>query len=77
MIVGYAQHGDCKGLHGLFKQMCKAGVKLDKVTYLSIFSACSHWGLVDEGRGLLDFMMQDHSSKPTAEHYTCMVDLLS
>lgn len=76
MIVGYAQHGDFKGLYGLFRQMHKSVVKLDSVTYLSILSALNHWGLVDEGHCLMDAMAKDQGIKPTSEHCNCMVDLL-
>ncbi|KAK4477985.1 hypothetical protein RD792_017250 [Penstemon davidsonii] len=70
------------GLHGhggtslkLFTDMLDEGVKPDKVTFLSLLSACSHSGLVDQGKWCFDMMQQMYGIKPTLQHYGCMVDL--
>eukprot|EP01018_Ginkgo_biloba_P016206 Gb_38679 [translate_table: standard] len=77
MIAGYAYHGSGKRALRLFKCMQQAGMKPNSITLIGVLSACSHVGLVDEGRRYFDSMSQDYGIIPTAEHYTCIVDLLS
>ena len=77
LVVGYAQHGDQEGLKDIFRQMFEADMELDNVTYLSIFLAFSHCGLLDEGCRLLMFMMQECNRVLRSEHFSCIIDLLS
>ncbi|CAA3018796.1 pentatricopeptide repeat-containing At4g33990 isoform X1 [Olea europaea subsp. europaea] len=72
----------CHGLHGhgencmqLFRDMLDEGVMPDHVTFLSLLSACSHSGLVDQGKWCFDVMQHNYGMKPTLKHYGCMVDL--
>ncbi|KAI3452026.1 hypothetical protein Pfo_008691 [Paulownia fortunei] len=76
MISGYGLHGDGEAALTLYSQMRQLGLKPDKVTYMSILSACSHAGCVEQGRMVFDSMIHD-SILPGVEHYACMVDLLS
>ncbi|KAF8408070.1 hypothetical protein HHK36_007211 [Tetracentron sinense] len=76
LIQGLALHG-----HGIpalvrFCQMQREGFRPDSIVFLSILSACSHSGLVDEGRKCFQIMIEDHDATPLMEHYGCMVDLL-
>lgn len=75
MISGYAQHGSATEALQLVEQMRYEGMKLDHIGFVGVLCACSHSGLVDEGYHCFDFMSHIHSITPTAEHYTCMVDL--
>ncbi|XP_043724133.1 pentatricopeptide repeat-containing protein At3g26782, mitochondrial-like [Telopea speciosissima] len=76
MISGYGMHGQgIEALH-LFHQMMKDSVKPDLVTFVSVLSACSHAGLIDEGWRCFYSMTKDFGVVPTSEHYACMVDLL-
>lgn len=76
MIAGLAQHGRCKEALEYFERMKADGIKPDKVTFTSILSACAHVGLIDEGRKYLRSMFILYGVMPTAEHYSCFVDLL-
>ncbi|KAJ7528126.1 hypothetical protein O6H91_16G085100 [Diphasiastrum complanatum] len=76
MIAGYAQQGLGKEAFTLLEQMQREGTKPNDVTYVSVLTACSHCGLVDEGCHLFDSMCKDHGVIPTMDHYACMVDLL-
>ncbi|KAJ7536437.1 hypothetical protein O6H91_12G069700 [Diphasiastrum complanatum] len=76
MIAGYAQNGLVKEALTLYEQMQQEGVQPDSVTYICVLSACSHSGLVDEGRHLFDSMCKIHAVTPTMEHCACIVDLL-
>ncbi|XP_057835301.2 pentatricopeptide repeat-containing protein At4g02750-like [Cryptomeria japonica] len=76
MITGFAMHGYGKKSLDLFEQMKFSGMTPDHITFLSILSACSHAGLVDEGHKYFDCMRTYYNINPTMEHYRCMVDLL-
>jgi pentatricopeptide repeat protein len=56
--------------------MCEEGVSIDNVTCISILSACSHAGPVDEGLHYFEFMSLVHHISTTVEHYVCIIDLL-
>ncbi|KAG6516871.1 pentatricopeptide repeat-containing protein At1g03540-like [Zingiber officinale] len=77
MISGFAQNG--RGSHAieLFEEMLKQGMRPDYISFVGLLFACSHSGLVDEGRRHFRSMSQDYNIVPGTEHYTCMVDLLS
>ncbi|EPS67514.1 hypothetical protein M569_07257, partial [Genlisea aurea] len=76
MIVGYAQNGRAAKALALFDEMSKTGRKPDHITMIGVLSACSHAGLVEEGRKHFDSMTKSHGLTPLKDHYTCMVDLL-
>lgn len=76
VIAGYAQHGHGKMVLQLVDKMQRKGVQLNHVTFVSVISACSHSGLVEEGCGYFELMCQEHGITPTSDHYVCMVDLL-
>eukprot|EP01018_Ginkgo_biloba_P019289 Gb_18149 [translate_table: standard] len=76
MISGYGMHGHAKDALAVFLQMQQRGIKPNDVTFVSVLSACSHSGLVDEGRQYLECMVRDYCITPRLEHYACMVDLL-
>ena len=76
MIGGLAEHG-C-GLEALdvFKTMVAGGVEPSEISFVAVLSACSHSGLVDEGRRLFLAMTEDYGIERTVELCTCMVDVL-
>lgn len=76
MIVGCAQNGYGTEALGLFKKMLLCGEKPDHVTMIGVLCACSHAGLVEEGRKYFSSMSKEHGLAPLKDHYTCMVDLL-
>ena len=76
MIAGYGMHGLGEKALETFDQMIESGLKPDNITFVAVLSACSHAGLVVEGRRLFNEMTQEFRVEPQMEHYTCMVDLL-
>lgn len=58
-----------------FVQMEKAGEKPDKITFVSVLSACAHLGLVKEGERFFSWMIGKYRIRPIMEHYGCMVNL--
>ncbi|CAN1145038.1 Pentatricopeptide repeat-containing protein At1g50270 [Linum perenne] len=76
MINGLAMNGNALGSLRLFSQMMSSGIQPNKVTFLSVLGACSHGGLVNEGRRLFKVMKDECNLDPDVDHYGCMVDLL-
>eukprot|EP01018_Ginkgo_biloba_P031529 Gb_16954 [translate_table: standard] len=76
MIAGFAQHGHGEKALQLFEQMLEVGMKPNQITFVLVLKACSHAGLVVEGRHYFVSMSQEHDINPSSEHYSCMVDLL-
>lgn len=76
MIAAYALHGLSEEVLHLSRRMQLDGVIPNKVTLVSILCACSHAGLVEEGRYWFNSMAQDYGISPIEEHYNCMIDLL-
>nr|CAD1819192.1 unnamed protein product [Ananas comosus var. bracteatus] len=76
MISGYGLHGHGREAVQCYSEMKMNGVVPDNVTFTSVLSACSHAGLVNEGKKIFNEISKDYSLRPTVEHYTCIVDLL-
>uniref|UniRef100_A0A0E0FZN7 DYW domain-containing protein n=1 Tax=Oryza nivara TaxID=4536 RepID=A0A0E0FZN7_ORYNI len=77
MIAGYGIHGLGKEATALFLEMNNLGFPPDGVTFICLLSACSHSGLVIEGKHWFHVMGHGYGLTPRMEHYICMVDLLS
>lgn len=76
MIHGYGSHGFGQAAVELFEEMKGTGSLPNETTFLSVLAACSHAGLVDEGRKYFSSMKKDYGLEPGMEHYGTMVDLL-
>lgn len=76
MISAYGMHGYGRKAIEMFLLMLQSGVLPNRVTFVSLLSACSHAGMVDEGQRYFHSMWKDYSVEPDVKHYTCMVDLL-
>ncbi|XP_062228295.1 pentatricopeptide repeat-containing protein At4g30700 [Phragmites australis] len=76
MISGYGLHGQGAEALKLYKDMLNAHLLPTSSTFLSVLYACSHGGLVEEGRAVFHVMTNVYNISPGIEHCTCMVDLL-
>ncbi|KAK1390696.1 Pentatricopeptide repeat-containing protein [Heracleum sosnowskyi] len=76
IICGLACHGHGEEALEMFRQMRMTEAMPNQITFIGVLSACSHAGLVDQGKYFFDFMKNECHLKPTNEHYTCIVDLL-
>ncbi|KFK37624.1 hypothetical protein AALP_AA3G007300 [Arabis alpina] len=77
LITGYGIHGKGTKALEIFNNMVKSSkVEPNEVTFLSILSACSHSGLIQEGLRIFNLMVSDYGLVPNLEHYTVLVDLL-
>ncbi|XP_073010596.1 pentatricopeptide repeat-containing protein At5g44230 [Typha latifolia] len=77
MIVGLASHGRAREAIALFSDMVEhTNVKPNRVTFIGVLAACSHSGMVEEGRFYFAQMWDKYGIVQSADHYACMVDLL-
>lgn len=91
MIVGCALHGEAEEALRIYAQMtadCRDGRSNKKnrgnvgrsivpngVTFIGVLMACSHAGLVEEGKRHFKSMTDVYRLKVQPSHYGCMVDL--
>lgn len=76
LLSAYAQQGDCKATLSRFEQMQLEGIFPDAVSFVSVLTACSHAGVVDEGLQYFELMHRKYGITATLQHYTSLVDLL-
>ncbi|PKU85181.1 pentatricopeptide repeat-containing protein At1g03540 [Dendrobium catenatum] len=77
MICGFAQNGQAGQAIEMFNDMIKGGTRPDYVTFVAVLFACSHTGMVEEGKKHFRSMNEEYGISAGIEHYNCMVDLLS
>ncbi|KAK6287282.1 hypothetical protein POUND7_013461 [Theobroma cacao] len=91
MIVGHALHGQANEALQLFGKMEEIkqenGKSRDEgnrgssiilpndVTFIGVLMACSHGGMVQEGKKYYQSMSEDYGLKPRDIHFGCMVDI--
>lgn len=75
LIRGLAMCGRGEKALQLFGEMIGSKVKPDSITFVGVLTACSHAGLVEEGRAHFRSMISVYKIEPTVEHFGCMVDM--
>ncbi|KAG9446206.1 hypothetical protein H6P81_012334 [Aristolochia fimbriata] len=75
MIAGVAYHGHAYKALDLFDKMLSKGVRPNSITFVAIFTACSHAGLVTEAMRYFSSMGKDYNVQPSIDHYNCMLDI--
>ncbi|CAK9135599.1 unnamed protein product [Ilex paraguariensis] len=76
IICGLAMNGKTSKALELFSEMEQGGFRPDDITFVGVLSACSHGGLVEEGRRYFSLMKKLYQIEPKLEHYGCLIDLL-
>ncbi|KAL5743212.1 hypothetical protein ACOSP7_029944 [Xanthoceras sorbifolium] len=76
MISAYGYHSRGIKAIELFHEMCNSGIRPNKSTFVSLLSACSHSGLVNEGLWYYRHMLEKYEVKPVTDHHVCLVDML-
>ncbi|KAF9625981.1 hypothetical protein IFM89_028367 [Coptis chinensis] len=76
MITGCGVNGLAWEAIQLFERMQVMGVVPNEVTFLAVLNACSHGGLVREGKLYFEKMIRVYGFSPGIAHYGCMIDLL-
>ncbi|GKC85079.1 pentatricopeptide repeat-containing protein [Tanacetum coccineum] len=75
LIHGLAVNGHGKEAIDIFLDMNRKRIMPNEITMTAVLSACTHSGLVDEGKEWFE-KMQEFGINPRIEHYGCMIDLL-
>ncbi|KAL4184430.1 hypothetical protein AMTRI_Chr10g970 [Amborella trichopoda] len=76
MISGYGIHGDAENSLSLLRDLEREKLQPNDIIFTGILAACSHKGLVTEGRKCFNRISRDYGISPSMKHYACMVDLL-
>ncbi|KAH0935244.1 hypothetical protein HID58_012361 [Brassica napus] len=76
VISAYGFHGMGEKAMKLFSEMSLSGMEPNKSTFISVLSACSHSGFVEEGLKYYNQMEDKFRVKPVTEHRVCVVDML-
>ncbi|XP_024537847.1 pentatricopeptide repeat-containing protein At3g62890-like [Selaginella moellendorffii] len=76
MIGSYSRFGHWREALRVFLAMAQEGVTPTWITYISVLVACSHSGLLSQGKDYFTSMRRDFCIDPTIEHYHCMIDLV-
>ncbi|CAN6479950.1 unnamed protein product [Victoria cruziana] len=77
IIDAYGSHGDGVEALCMFEKMVESGVSPNSVTLLSAISACSHSGMVGEGRRYFWSMKEKFGVEQRPEHVASFIDLLA
>ncbi|XP_062090638.1 pentatricopeptide repeat-containing protein At1g31430 [Humulus lupulus] len=75
IICGLAMNGQANKALELFSEMKRVGINPDYITFIGVLSACSHAGLVEDGRRYFHSMTNMYKIEPKLEHYGCLIDL--
>lgn len=76
MISGFSLYGFERRALLCYSEMRERGLEPDRITFLGVLAACTHGGLIDEGRRYYDIMTKELGMVPNLQHYACMVGLL-
>ena len=76
LISGYAEQGEGNEALNCFEKMQNEGISPNEITFLSVLSACSHAGLLDQAELLYTDMTKKYGITPSIEHHTCMLMIL-
>ncbi|GFQ03949.1 pentatricopeptide repeat-containing protein at1g31430 [Phtheirospermum japonicum] len=76
IICALAMNGYSSEALDFFSEMIRVGIRPDDITFIGVLSACSHGGLVEEGRRHFESMARVYRIEPKVEHYGCFIDLL-
>ncbi|KAG0465251.1 hypothetical protein HPP92_019415 [Vanilla planifolia] len=77
MLAGFTANGHGLKAINLFSTMESVGVVPNKISFTCVLNACSHGGLVEEGKEYFHKMTEFYGIQPDIGHYGCMVDLFS
>ena len=76
LMQGHCLHGSANKAVELFSRMLLEGLSPDNAVFTVVLTACSHAGLVEEGKKFFDMMKNVYLIVPSGEHYACLVSLL-
>lgn len=62
-------HGDVHSALSLFHQIKVENVEPNWITFVGLLYACSHGGLVEEGRRIFHSLTNEYGISPKHEHF--------
>ncbi|EPS68553.1 hypothetical protein M569_06214, partial [Genlisea aurea] len=71
LITGYASQGNAVEALKVMEKMREEGVEADRISYAGVLTACSHSGMIEEGRRIFQSI-----EDPDMDHYGCIIDLV-
>jgi pentatricopeptide repeat protein len=78
MLTAYANHGLIDEAMSLYQDMTQARLVPTPATFVAIVSACSHFGLVEQGKLVFSLMLSEYQGmNPTRANFATLVDLLA
>ncbi|GAB2234646.1 hypothetical protein Droror1_Dr00003904 [Drosera rotundifolia] len=77
LISAYALNGEAMKALEVFDRTEVENVRPDAITFLSVMKACSHAGLPDKAKEYFSRMRSYYGVEQTADHFSCLVDVLS
>ncbi|KAL2492997.1 Pentatricopeptide repeat-containing protein [Abeliophyllum distichum] len=77
MMLGLGMNGHAHEALEFFSKFLHEKLETpNDVTFLGVLCACSHAGLIEEGRRYFCCMIDVYHIRPNIKHYGCMVDIL-
>ncbi|CAL5406367.1 unnamed protein product [Camellia sinensis] len=76
LVAAYGLHGKGREALLIFNDMIVNSITPDEGVFTSVLTACSHAGLVGEGKEIFYSMKEKYNVQPGLAHYSCLVDLL-
>ncbi|XP_068643628.1 uncharacterized protein [Aristolochia californica] len=73
---GLTQHGRADNAIQIFNELAKTKTDPNKTTFIYLFTACSHVGLLEESMFFFDMLCNNYKMEPESEPYCCLVDVL-
>ncbi|CAN1274014.1 Pentatricopeptide repeat-containing protein At2g04860 [Linum perenne] len=75
MISGYSWYGFEHEALSCYSKLLEQGLVPDRITFLGVLAACTHGGLVHEGKYYIRAMTEQFGISPDLQHCACMVGL--
>uniref|UniRef100_J3MZA5 DYW domain-containing protein n=2 Tax=Oryza brachyantha TaxID=4533 RepID=J3MZA5_ORYBR len=75
MLFGFAINGLSKEALAVYESMSSHNISPDEVTFTGLLTACSHSGLLEQGRAFFESMMSVHEVQPKPVHFSCVLDM--
>lgn len=75
MLFGFAINGWASEAVLLYESMKSHDVFPDVVTFAVLLTACSHAGLLEQGKDFFESMVSSHGIQPKPEHLACVLDM--
>ncbi|KAM1340000.1 hypothetical protein ACFX2H_038456 [Malus domestica] len=66
IITGLASNGHGVKALEIFQRMLAENIEPDRITFVGVFTACCHTGLVEDGMGYWESMVKDYNIEPDA-----------